>query len=70
MTSKEIVRRWTPEEVELLIDLMRDNYTFLTGALTNAKTKSMVNNKWRDIASAINSLDKRTPFLIEKFQKN
>ena len=66
MMSKEIVRRWTQEEVELLIDLVKDNYTFLTGALTNAKTKSMVDNKWKHIASAINSLAERTQFLTKK----
>ena len=67
--SKEIGQRWTQEKLELLVDLVKDNYTFLTGALTNAKTKSMVDNKWRDIASAINSLAKETPFSTEKIKK-
>ena len=66
MASKEIGRRWTQEEVELLVDLVKDNYTFLNGALTNAKTKLMVDSKWRDIASAVNSLAKRTPFSTKK----
>ena len=69
MAFKEIGRRWTQEEVELLVDLVKDNYTFLTGALTNAKTKSMVDSKWRDIASVINSLAKGTPFSTEKIKK-
>ena len=69
MTSKKISRRRTQEEVELLIDLVKDDYTFLTWALTNAKTKSMVDNKWRDIASAINSLAKRTPCSTAKIKK-
>ena len=51
-----------------MIDLLKDNYTYLTGALTNAKTKSMVDNKWRDIAGAINSLAKRKLFSTEKMK--
>ena len=69
MASKEIGQRWTQEKLELLVDLVMDNYTFLTAALTNAKTKSMVDNKWRDIASAINILAKGTPFSTEKNQE-
>ena len=45
MASKEIGQRWTQEKLELLVDLVKDNYAFLTGALTNAKTKSMVDNQ-------------------------
>ena len=44
-------------------------HTFLTRALRNAKTKSMVDNKWRDIASAIYNLAKRTPFSTKKIKK-
>ena len=69
MACKEIGQRWIQEKLELLVDLVKDSYTFLTGALTNAKTKSMMDYKWRDIESASNSLAKETPFLTEKIKK-
>jgi len=43
-----------------------DSYTFLTGALSNAKTKQMVDGKWNDIANTVNSLGKGALFSTEK----
>ena len=45
MAAKDSLRRWNQEEVELLINLVKDNYDHLTGALSNSKTKTMVDGK-------------------------
>ena len=67
MASKKLGRRWAEEEVEL--DLVKNNYT-LTGALTNAKTKSMVENKWKDIAVLSTAWLKESHFKPKISRKN
>ena len=42
-------RRWTSEEVNDLVENVETHYEFLTGPLTNSKTKSMVDAKWLEI---------------------
>ena len=69
MAAKDSFRRWNQEEVELLISLVKDSYAYLTGALSNSKTKPMVDGKWNDIAATINSLGYGPPFTTEKVKK-
>ena len=40
----------------MLVELVGATYNFLTGALSNSKTKQMIDAKWRSIALTINSL--------------
>ena len=49
-------RKWKPGEFDLLIDLVKDNYSFLTDGLHPGKTKPIVNTKWHEITHQINSL--------------
>ena len=69
MATKDSLRRWNQEEVELLINLVKDNYDHLTEALSNCKTKPMIDGKWNDIAATINSLGHGPPFTTEKVKK-
>ena len=49
-------RRWEDYEIEKLIDLVEANYEFLFSAFTPAKTKHMVDSKWKSITESINSI--------------
>jgi len=69
MPSRDISRRCDQEEVNVLIDLINANHAFLTEALTNAKTKQMVDARWDDISRSINSLGCGSPFAREKVKK-
>ena len=69
MAAKDSLRRWNQEEVELLISLVKDSYAYFTGALSNSKTKPMVDGKWNDIAATIYSLGHGPPFTTEKVKK-
>ena len=68
-TRKEMSRRWSEEEVKMLVELVGATYNFLTGALSNSKTKQMVDAKWRSIALTINSLGHGAPFFVDKVKK-
>jgi len=70
MASTETGRRGKQEEVKLLVNLVKDRYTFLTGALFNVKTKQMVDGKWNNIANTANCLGKGAPFSTEKVKNN
>ena len=61
-------RRWD-QKVHLLINLVKENYELLTGALSNAKTKPMIDARWDDIVCAINSLGYGSAFSNEKSEK-
>ena len=43
----------------MLVVLVEESYNFLTGALSNAKTKKMADAKWRSIALTISNLRHR-----------
>ena len=49
-------RRCTSEEVNDLVEHVETHYEFLTGPLTNSKTKGMVDAKWLKITQRINAL--------------
>ena len=68
-TRKELSRRRDEEEVKMLVELVGANYNFLTGALSNAKMKPMVDAKWRSIALTINSLGHGAPFSLDKIKR-
>ena len=53
----------------MLVELVGATYNFLTGALSNSKTKQMVDAKWRSIALTINSLGHGAPFSVDKVKK-
>ena len=63
MTRKEPRRRWDEEVVKMQEE---ESYNFLTGALSNVKTKQIVDAKWRSIALTINSLGHGAPPRIFK----
>ena len=58
-------RHWTAAEIDLLFDLVAQDYNFLTGALTDSKIKTMVDNKWSDLTSKINAIGASTQLLLK-----
>ena len=49
-------RRWTADEIDLLVDFMEKPYDFITSAKNPSKTKTMVEGKWEEVASQVNAL--------------
>ena len=64
-----MARRWVPEEVNVLVDLVEENYEFLTSALSATKTKRMVEERWQIVASGVNALNAGTPYPVEKVKR-
>ena len=66
-------RKFTQEEVNLLVSLVSQNYDFLTSSLSATKTKGMVDQKWKWIADSINKLNSATDtdnlFSVEKIKQ-
>ena len=66
-------RRFTQEEVNLLVSLVSQNYDFLTSSLSASKTKRMVDQKWKWIADSVNELNSVTDadnlFSVEKIKR-
>ena len=62
-------RRWNKDEIDLLVELVAKNYEFLTGSINNSKTKAMVDKKWAEIASSINSIGAGPILGIEQVRK-
>jgi len=56
-------RQWADTETTKLLDLIVSNYAFLFEAFTPSRSKQMVDQKWVDIASNINSLGAGFPAL-------
>ena len=56
----EVRRLWTPTELQLLVELVGESYQYLTGALNNSKSKTQVDNRWKDITAKINALGEGT----------
>ena len=52
--NMDLRRRWESAEVEKLVDLIGDQYSFLFSSLNISKTKRMVDEKWMDITNLIN----------------
>ena len=57
-------RSWSQNEKDKLIELVQQNYDFLTSSLTPAKTKAMVDKKWREITDEINSIGDGSPLSV------
>ena len=62
-------RRWSCEEVRMLVQKIDANYEFLTSALSASKTKIMVDAKWNEIFRNINALGIGTTLEVEKVKK-
>ena len=62
-------RRWSNDEVEILVELVGNNYEFLTGSLNVSKTKSMVDQKWEELTANINSINAGPAFEVEQVKK-
>ena len=66
-------RRFTQEQVNLLVSLVSQNHDFLTSSLSASKTKGMVDQKWKWIADSINELnfvtDADNLFSVEKIKR-
>ena len=63
-------RRWLDSETKCLVDLVQVHYDFLFQALSNTKTRMMVNSKWKEITDIINSLGVGDEALtVDKIQK-
>ena len=56
LDKSKMSRRFTQEEVNLLVSLVSQNYDFLTSSLSASKTKGKVDQKWKRIADSINEL--------------
>ena len=65
-----MARRWNNEEVNALIEKVCKNYHFLTSALSSTKTKTMVEDKWKKIATDINAMDVNSPpYPVDKVKR-
>ena len=63
-------RRWTANEDSKLVELLKNDYKFLTESLSESKTKRMVDEKWAKITNNINSLGEgRSKLSDEQVQK-
>ena len=62
-------RRWTSEEANDLVENVEIHYEFLTGPLTNSKTKGMVDAKWQEITQRINALGAGPKSEVDKVKK-
>ena len=63
-------RRWSEEEIRLLVDLVAKDNKFLTGPLNNSKTKSMVDKKWAELTNSINSIGAEPILQVLQVRKN
>ena len=59
---------WVPE-VNVLVDLIEENYEFLTSALSATKTKRMVEERWQVVANGVNALNAETPYPVGKAKR-
>ena len=62
-------RRWSNEEVRVLVEEVDANNEFLTSALSVSKTKIMLDAKWNEICRNINALGIGTTLEVEKVKK-
>ena len=62
-------RTWLQAELTLLVDLVTEDYHYLTDAFTMAKTKRHVDNKWIEIMQKINALGEGEPLTKDKVKK-
>ena len=62
-------RRWTSKEVNDMVENVKTHYEFLTGPLTNSKTKGMVGAKWLEITQRINALGADPKLEVDKVKK-
>ena len=70
MNENSSRRRWSGSETNLLVDLVKKHYDFLTSACNPKKSRTMVENKWAEITEAVNALGGGTAKLTsEQIQK-
>ena len=63
-------RRWTPTETWKLVNLVKENYDFLFGAINPSKTRQMIDLKWKKIADSINSMGSgKVPLTVDQVSK-
>jgi len=53
----------------MLVEMLANNYNFLTGSINNSKTKAVIDMKWAEIANSINSLGGGPPLETEQVRK-
>ena len=64
-------RAWSENETKLLVDFVLDNYIFLTASISQRKTKSDIDNKWKELTTKLNSLGvSSTPLQAKQVKKN
>ena len=54
----------------MLVDFVLDNYAFLTTAVSQRKTKSDIDSKWKELTAKLNALGvASTPLLSKQVKK-